>query len=448
MVFNAWASSPKLAIMTQTVITLGREKPSVYFKPIARAISRIPALRSSIAIDRSLGKSYKGCPPPMKLSKSLRWVVPIGIFLAGCSEEKAPPAARPPQVTVAIVERRDVPIFGEWIGRLDGSATVDIRARVQGYVQEIAFNEGTVVKEGDLLVSIDPRPYEAALAQAKAELAQALATQQKADQEEQRQTQLFNKKIASEQDYNNAVQVNLAAKAAAEAGRAALDQAKLNLDFATIRSPITGIVGRTDFSIGNFVAAGSTGAEITRISTVDPIELRFGVSEKDYLAAAEEISTLLTKPLEQRDEDFELIRADGKVHPYKGRLLASDRAVDPNTGTVRVTAIFPNPGNILRPGQYARARLKIQERTGALLVPQRAVVELQGKNFIWVVDNENKTSMRSITVGPRIGSDWLIESGLNPGERTIVEGRQKVREGGLVQPATALAATSPKPVSE
>jgi membrane fusion protein (multidrug efflux system) len=384
----------------------------------------------------------------MNLSKGVRWFVAAGIFLGGCNEQKAPSALPPPQVTIASVEQRDIPIFGEWIGRLDGSANVDIRARVQGYVQEISFNEGTVVKEGDVLVRIDPRPYEAALAQANAELAQSVARQQKADQDEQRQTELFNKKIASDQDYKNAVQANLAAKATVEAARAAVDQAKLNLEFATITSPITGIIGRTDFSVGNFVSAGSGGAEITKISTVDPIELRFGISEKDYLAAAEEISALLAKPLEQRDEDFELIRADGKVHPYKGRLLASDRAVDPNTGTVRITAIFPNPGNILRPGQYAQARLKIEERTGALLIPQRAVVELQGKNFVWVVDSANKTSMRSVAVGPRIASDWLIDSGLNAGERIIVDGRQKVSEGGLVQPSTASAAISPQSVSE
>jgi membrane fusion protein, multidrug efflux system len=384
----------------------------------------------------------------MTVSKGGYWVGAVGILLSSCTKEEAPPVAPPPQVVVATVEKSDVPIFGEWIGRLDGSANVDIRARVQGYVQEIAFNEGTVVKEGDLLVRIDPRPYEAALAQAKAELAQGIANQQKADQEVQRQTQLYNKKIGSEQDYNNAVQVNLAAKASVAAAQAALDQAQLNLDFATITSPITGIVGRTDFSIGNFVAAGGGGAEITKISTVDPIELRFGISEKDYLASAEEMSALLAKPLDQRDEDFELIRADGKVHPYKGRLLAADRAVDPNTGTVRITAIFANPGNILRPGQYARARLKTEERTGAILVPQRAVVELQGKNFVWVIDDTNKTSMRSITVGPQIGSDWLIETGLNAGERIIVDGLQKVREGGLVRLSAASAATSPNPVTE
>jgi membrane fusion protein, multidrug efflux system len=156
----------------------------------------------------------------------------------------------------------------------------------------------------------------------------------------------------------------------------------------------------------------------------------------------------LAKPLEQRDEDFELIRADGKVHPHKGRLLAADRAVDPTTGTIRITAIFPNPGNILRPGQYARVRLKVEERTGALAVAQRAVVEIQGKNFVWVVDDTNKASMRSVTVGPRIGSDWLIDTGLKPGDRIVVEGLQRLTEGGSVQPTAAPANASPVPANE
>jgi RND family efflux transporter MFP subunit len=390
----------------------------------------------------------------MKLSKSVpRWFVAATVLLGSCKQEVAPQAASPPVVVVAAVEQRNVPIIDEWIGTLNGSANVDVRARVQGYIREIAFKEGAGVQEGDLLLRIDPRPYDAALAQAKAELAQATAGQQKAEQDEQRQTELFNKKIASQQDYATAIQANLAAKATVEAARAALDQAQLNLDFATIKSPLTGIVGHTDLSVGDFVAAGNTGAPVTTVSTVDPIKLLFGISEKDYLAAAEEISALLAKPLDQRDEIFELIRADGKVHPFKGRLLATERAVDPKTGTIRITAIFQNPGNILRPGQYARARLKIEERIGALLVPQRAVVELQGKNFVWVVDDGNKTSQRSITVGPRIGSDWLIEAGLKPGERIVVEGLQNVTEGGLVRPSTATAAASaadagPKTVNE
>ena len=194
--------------------------------------------------------------------------------LAVASGKKHPLLLRPPpQVFVETVEPRDVPIIDEWIGTLDGSANVDIRARVQGYIQEIAFNEGSVVKQGDLLLRIDPRPYAAALEQAKAQLGQAIAEQQKAEQDEQRQTELFNKKIASQQDYANAVQANLAAKPKVEAARAALDQAQQNLDFATITSPLTGIVGRTDLSVGDYVAAGSTGAPVTTVSTVDPIKL-------------------------------------------------------------------------------------------------------------------------------------------------------------------------------
>jgi membrane fusion protein, multidrug efflux system len=287
----------------------------------------------------------------MKLHKFvLPPVFVAAICLSGCEREKAPPlAAAPPQVFVATVEPRDVPVIDEWIGTLDGSANVDIRARVQGYIQEIAFKEGSVVKEGDLLLRIDPRPYEAALEQAKAELGQAIAEQQKAVQDEQRQTELFNKKIASQQDYANAVQANLAAKAKVEAARAALDQAQLNLDFATITSPLTGIVGRIDLSVGDYVAAGSTGAPVTTVSTVDPIKLVFSVSEKDYLEAADRITAILAKPLDQREATGELIRADGKVHPYKGRFLAADREVDAKTGTIRISAIFPNPGNILRP---------------------------------------------------------------------------------------------------
>lgn len=375
----------------------------------------------------------------MKPSNILSGFVVAALSLSGCKQEKAPPlaAAGPPQVVVAAVEQRDVPIVREWIGQLDGSENVDLRARVPGYIQEIAFKEGTVVKPGDLLLRIDPRPFEAAVAQEEADLAQATATQEKTQLDEQRQNQLWERKINSQQDYDNAVKANLGAKAGVEAARAALEQAKLNLDFATITSPIAGIVGHTDFSVGDYVAAGSAGTPVTTVSTVDPIKIVFALSEKEYLAAAEHLTAMLVQPLEQREAIGELIRADGKVHPYKGRFLAADRQVDPKTGTIRISALFPNPGNILRPGQYAKARFKVQDRAGALLVPQRAVQELQGKNFVWVVDDANKVSQRGVTVGPRFGSDWVIEEGLKPGERIVVEGLQKVREGAPVQPVPA-----------
>ena len=379
----------------------------------------------------------------MKPSRILSGFVVAALILSGCKQEKAPPlsAAGPPQVVVAAVEQRDVPIVREWIGQLDGSENVDLRARVSGYIQEIAFKEGTVVKPGDLLLRIDPRPFEAAVAQEEADLAQATATQEKTQLDEQRQAQLFERKINSQQDYDNAVKANLGAKAGVEAARAALEQAKLNLDFATITSPIAGIVGHTDFSVGDYVAAGSAGTPVTTVSTVDPIKIVFALSEKEYLIAAEHLTAMLVQPLEQREAIGELIRADGKVHPYKGRFLAADRQVDPKTGTIRISAIFPNPGNILRPGQYAKARFKVQVRTGALLIPQRAVQELQGKNFVWVVDDANKVSQRGVTVGQRFGSDWVIEEGLKPGERIVVEGLQKVREGAPVQPLPAPSAS-------
>jgi membrane fusion protein, multidrug efflux system len=375
----------------------------------------------------------------MKRSKFPWGFVIATLILTGCKQEKAPPlsSAGPPQVFVAAVEQRDVPIVREWIGQLDGSENVDVRARVHGYIQEIAFQEGTVVKPGGLLLRIDPRPFEAAVAQEDADLAQATATQEKTQLDEQRQSQLLERRISSQQDYDNAVKANLGAKAGVEAAQAALQQAKLNLDFATITSPIAGIVGHTDFSVGDYVAAGSAGTPVTTVSTVDPIKIVFALSEKEYLAAAERLTAMLAQPLEEREAIGELIRADGKVHPYKGRFLAADRQVDPKTGTIRISAIFPNPGNILRPGQYAKARFKVQDRAGALLVPQRAVQELQGKNFVWVVDDANKVSQRGVTVGQRVGSDWVIEEGLKPGERIVVEGLQKVREGAPVQPVPA-----------
>jgi membrane fusion protein, multidrug efflux system len=375
----------------------------------------------------------------MKRSKFPWGFVIATLILTGCKQEKAPPlsSAGPPQVFVAAVEQRDVPIVREWIGQLDGSENVDVRARVHGYIQEITFQEGTVVKPGGLLLRIDPRPFEAAVAQEDADLAQATATQEKTQLDEQRQSQLLERRISSQQDYDNAVKANLGAKAGVEAAQAALEQAKLNLDFATITSSIAGIVGHTDFSVGDYVAAGSAGTPVTTVSTVDPIKIVFALSEKEYLAAAERLTAMLAQPLEEREAIGELIRADGKVHPYKGRFLAADRQVDPKTGTIRISAIFPNPGNILRPGQYAKARFKVQDRAGALLVPQRAVQELQGKNFVWVVDDANKVSQRGVTVGQRVGSDWVIEEGLKPGERIVVEGLQKVREGAPVQPVPA-----------
>lgn len=361
--------------------------------------------------------------------------------MVGCGPKPTAQQGAPPQVVVAAVEQRDVPIVREWIGRLDGSANVDVRARVAGYIDKIEFKEGRLVKAGDVLLKIDPRPLDAQLAQAKAEVSKAIASQGRAEADEQRQTQLFKNKVASQQDYDHAVQNNLAAKAAVEAARAAQKQAELDVEYATIASPIDGIVGRTDFSIGDYVAAGTGGAAVTTVSTVDPIKFVFAASEKEYLEAADKIQKMLAVPEEERQQKaarIEMIRADGKVHPEKGWFVATDREVDAKTGTIRVSLHFPNPGNVLRPGQYARIRIPIEDSgKGVLVIPQRAVVELQGKNFVWVVDEANKTSQRAVTVGDRVGSDWIIQEGLKPGERIVVDGVQKVREGAPVSPVSA-----------
>ncbi len=358
--------------------------------------------------------------------------------LAGCREKSPPVKPGPPQVVIATAEKRDVPIVREWIGRLDGSANVDIRARVSGYIDKLDFKEGQVVKKGEMLLRIDPRPLDAALAQAKAEVAQAVANQGKTEADERRQTQLLQNKIASQQDYDNAVQANLAAKAVVEAARAAEKQAALNVEYATITSPIDGIVGRTDLAIGDYVAAGSGGAPITTVSTVDPIKFVFGASEKEYLEAAEKIKEALATPEAERREKMcraQLVRADGKLHEPKGWFVAADREVDPKTGTIRITVHFPNPGNILRPGQYGRILLRDEERgKDAVVVPQRAVVELQGSTFVWILDAANKVSQRGVTAGARVGSDWVIESGLQAGERIVTDGLQKIRDGAVVEP--------------
>lgn len=358
-------------------------------------------------------------------------------LLGSCREKAAPPVAGPPRVVVSVVEQRDVPILREWIGRLDGSVNVEIRARTSGYIDKIEFKEGQLVKKGDLLLKIDSRPLEAALAQAKAEVAKFVASGDKAEADELRLKPLVASRAVSQQDFDNAVQANLAAKASLEAAKAMELIAQLNLEYATITSPIDGIVGRTDFSPGDFLAAGSTGLAVTKVSTVNPIKLIFAASETEYLGSAGKLGELNTKPEAERQKNAraELIRADGKVNEGKGWFVAVDREVDANTGTMRVSCHFPNPGNLLRPGQYARIRIPVSEEgKGAVVVKQRSIVDLQGKNFVWVVDDASKATQRTVTVGAQVGSDVIISAGLKAGERIVTEGVQKIREGIVVAP--------------
>jgi membrane fusion protein (multidrug efflux system) len=354
-------------------------------------------------------------------------------FLAGCEKKAETKSSGPPEVLVTPVIQKDVPITREWLGTTDGSSNADIRARVSGYLQEQFYVNGKLVKQGEPLFLIDPRPFQAALLQAKANLGQAEAKRGQSEAEEQRQKQLFEKKVASVRDYETSVQANLAAKAGVEAGQAAVQQAELNLEYTKITAPIQGIAGVASAEIGDLVGP-SAAKPLTTVSCVDPIKVIFPISEQEYLGAAENINTASSTPEAQRPANVELILGNNAVYPHKGRYSVINRQVDSKTGTITIEALFPNPNNILRPGQYAKVRVVTKVAKDALLVPQRAVSELQGNYQVVVVGPDNKASIRPVKVGDRFGSLWVITEGIKPGETVVAEGIQKVKEGAAVAP--------------
>jgi RND family efflux transporter MFP subunit len=356
----------------------------------------------------------------------------IALLLSGCAK-KGPDESTfgPPEVLVTEVLQQDVPVVREWIGSLDGSVNADIRARVSGYLLSQNYKEGTIVHQGDLLFQIDPSTYEAAVEQAKSALAQAQANQLQSDQMEKRETQLFEQKVESKQSLDNAVQSNAAAKALVKAQQAALTQAQLNLDFTKIRAPLTGVAGIANPGIGDLVGP-SDAQPLMTMSTVDPIKVYFRISEQDYLKVAKR--TEETRAAGGSPPPVEIVLADGSLYGQPGKFVAVDRDVDQQTGTIRLAALFPNPANVLRPGGFVRVRVTVRKLQGALLVPQRAVNELQTSYEVAVVGGDNKVEERSVTVGDRVGSLWVITEGLKPGDRVIVEGMQKVRDGQTVKP--------------
>jgi len=374
-------------------------------------------------------------------------VLGVSLFCIGCGEKNAQ-AGKPGAVDVEVaqVEQKDIPIYGEWIGTLDGLVNADVKAQVTGYLLKQAYVEGSLVKKGQLLFQIDPRPFEAALDQAKAQLAQAQAqlanaeaTQLQAQLNVNKYAPLAEEQAASQQDLDNAVQTNVAAKAtvlnskaAIQAAEAAVKTAQINLDFTRLIAPIDGIAGQAQLQVGALVNTSS--AAITTVSTVNPIKVFFTVSEQEYLAFNRLYPTEATRQSQEEHMPFELILADGTTYAKKGKFSFADRAVNQNTGAIRIAGLFDNPGNILRPGQYARIRAATTIRQSALLVPQRAVSELQGNYQVAVVDGDNKVSIVTVRVAERVGSMWIIENGLKPGERVVAEGVQKVRPGAQVNP--------------
>jgi RND family efflux transporter MFP subunit len=434
------------------------------------------------------------------------------LIVAGRSNKPAQAAPRPLEVAVVQVEQKDVPIYSEWIGTTDGMVNADIKAQVTGYLLKQDYVEGSFVKKGQLLFEIDSRPFQAALDQARgqvaqfqgqleqansqvtqaeaqvaqgnsqvlqsqAQLAQAQANQVRTQLDVNKYAPLFEQKAVTQQDYDNAVQANVVAKAQVEAARAGVETARaqlraanaqistakasiatargqidnaqaivktaeLNLGFTKIISPIDGIAGIAQAQVGNLL--GATSPPLTTVSAVDPIKVYFTLSEQDYIRFTKHSLIDAKQGASVAQLELDLVLSDGTEYPNKGSFFFADRQVDPKTGAIRVAGIFPNPGNVLRPGQYGRVRAVTSTKGEALLVPQRAVTELQGSYQVAVVGRDNKIEIRTVKVGDRVGPMWIVEDGLTAGEIVVAEGTQKVRTGTLVSPKAFVSGASEK----
>lgn len=359
------------------------------------------------------------------------------LALCGCpSKEKAPPP--PVEVVVTDVVQKDVPVFMEMVGQTKGSQDVEIRARVEGYLDRFFFTEGAFVRKGERLYQIDPKPFEAAVAQAKANLATVQARLDQSTILVNRLTPLVAQSAVSRQELDNALANQDAARAQVDAGKASLEKTTLDLGYTHIVSPLDGVVGTTLVKAGNLVGRGES-TLLTTVSQVDPILFRAGISEADYLRIARRAEELRAARGDEKTP-VQLLLADGTIHPETGRVEAVERAVDPTTGTLAVQFTFPNPDRLLRPGQYGRVRFESEVKKDALLVPQRAVQELQNLYSLAVVGSDNKVEFRSVKVGPRVDGQWVIEEGLKAGEKVVVEGLQRIRDGATVSPKAAAPA--------
>ena len=357
--------------------------------------------------------------------------------LVGCQGNKAAAPPPPPEVEVVSVVQQDMPIYAEWVATLDGYVNAQIQPQVSGYIVQQTYKEGSAVRKSQILFEIDPRPFQAILDQAKAQLAQTQAQMGKTQLDVDRDTPLAKERAIAQSQLDNDIQANLAAKAAVKSAEAQVEQAQLNLEFTHVTSLVDGIVGIAQIQIGNLVSQTTV---LTSVSQVNPIKAYFPISEQEYMHFAARINAQNQQEVPADAPKLDLILADGTVYPHKGAILLTDRQVDVTTGSIRIVSAFPNPNNILRPGQFGRIRAATETRTGALLVPQRAVSELQGTYQVAVVGSDNKVSLLPIQVGERVGSLWIVQSGVKAGDRVIVEGLQKVRDGSPVRLKNAPAA--------
>jgi membrane fusion protein (multidrug efflux system) len=373
------------------------------------------------------------------LLRGLGVLILAAVLLAGCGESGPPPAPPPMDVLVTEVVQKDVPVHQEWIGTITGYINATIRPQVKGYLLTKNYREGDVVQPGQLLFQIDPREFQAQVDQAQGDLAQAQAAQVKTQLDVNRYTPLAKEGAVSQEELDNAVQQNQANLAAVDSARAALEQARLNLGWTKVTSPIEGVSGIAIAQIGNLVDQTT---ELTTVSQLDPIKVVFPVSEQEYLRYAR------TRAGRAREQDprtgaLELILADGTVFPQRGTVSVVGREVDPRTGTLTIEGLFPNPNNVLRPGGYAKVRAVIDDLPNALVVPQAAVQNFQGSNQVAVVTADNKVEIRNVTTGPRYGTEWVILDGVALGDRVIAEGLQKVRGGITVAPKPYVAPVLP-----
>ena len=357
------------------------------------------------------------------------------MLLAACARKEAAPPP-PPEVLVTTVVQKDVPVISEWIGTLEGSVNADIRPKVEGYLLRQFYKEGQVVARNAPLFEIDPRQFRAALEQAQGSLGRAEAQLAKAARDVERFTPLAADRAISQQELDNATSAERDARAAVAAAQAAVEQAALNLGWTKVTSPIEGIVGLALFQVGALVGPQSV---LTTVSTVDPIRVTFGISEREYLTRAESINRPNYATTEQGPA-LELVLEDGSVYAHAGKAARADRQVDVKTGTLTIWGFFPNPRHILRPGQFAKVKAALAIREGALLVPQRAVSELQGGFRVAVVGADGKAEFRTVELGTRVGELWVVEKGLKLGENVIVAGLQYVRPGMAVTAKPAPAA--------
>ncbi|MCU0772189.1 MAG: efflux RND transporter periplasmic adaptor subunit [Verrucomicrobia bacterium] len=368
-------------------------------------------------------------------------VAALALGASGC-KQAAPPAPPPPNVTVLTITATNATLTTEFIGQLDSPQNVEVRARVEAFVDKMLFIEGTEVKEGDPLFLLDKKPFLERLAAANGMLAEAKATLDKYRADTNRLTPLARAKAIPQQDLDNAVASVAVGQASVQSAEARLESAKLDLSYCDVSAPVSGLIGAKQVSVGSLVGKGEP-TLLATISTMDPIWFYCSIGEVDYLRAEEKVRETGRRV---GDLPVTLIRADGKEHPDKGRWVFLDRAVDVQTGTIRARAEFPNTKTmnpdgttnyVLRPGMFARVRIELKTEKDSLLVPQRALQELQGNNFVWVVAEGNQAARRRVELGPQIGSEVIILNGLEAGERIIVEGVQKVRDGEPVQARTA-----------